>query len=68
EAEARALANRPGAVGAGAGLGGAPLGGGTRGDEDAEHRRPDYLLETEDIWGDGVRVAPPVIGGDRPGM
>jgi hypothetical protein len=58
------LAGRPGAAGAAAGYG--PMGaGGTRGEEDAEHRRPDYLVETEDVWGDGTRVAPPVIG-ERP--
>jgi hypothetical protein len=37
-----------------------------RGKEDTEHRRPSYLIETEDIWGDGRRVVPPVIGADPP--
>ncbi|MGH3940667.1 MAG: hypothetical protein ACRDTG_18930 [Pseudonocardiaceae bacterium] len=54
----------------GAGLGGAfpPMAGAGRsgGEEDTERRRPSYLIETEDIWGDGCRVAPPVIGEDPP--
>ncbi|MGW0522699.1 hypothetical protein ACWDY5_35535, partial [Crossiella sp. NPDC003009] len=33
-----------------------------RGEEDKEHRRPEYLIETEDIFGDIRTVAPPVIG------
>jgi hypothetical protein len=41
-------------------------GGQSRGGEDSEHQRPSYLIETEDIWGDGRRVAPPVIGEDPP--
>ncbi len=56
--------------GASPGAGGAfpPMVGGGRGQgaEDTEHRRPSYLVETEDIWGDGRRVAPPVIGEDPP--
>lgn len=24
--------------------------------------RPSYLIEREDVWGDGTRVAPPAIG------
>ncbi|MGH3753955.1 MAG: hypothetical protein ACRDRP_14905 [Pseudonocardiaceae bacterium] len=56
--------------GGGPGAGGAlpPMVGGGRGQgaEDTEHRRPSYLVETEDIWGDGRRVAPPVIGEDPP--
>lgn len=54
---------RPGAGAGGLGPFGPAAG---RGEDDAEHRRPDYLVETEDVWGDGTRVAPPVIG-DRPG-
>ena len=58
------------ASGSGPGAGGAfpPMvsGGQGRGKEDTEHRRPSYLIETEDIWGDGRRVAPPVIGEDPP--
>jgi len=57
------LAGRPGGPGAGAGYG--PMGAGRRGEDDTEHKRADYLVETEDVWGDGTRVAPPVIG-DRP--
>ncbi|MGO1054577.1 hypothetical protein [Crossiella sp. CA198] len=52
-------AARPGAPG----LSGVPVGGaGARGDEDAEHERPSYLLETEDVFGDTRYAAPPVIG------
>ena len=58
------------AAGRGLGAGGAipPMVGGAqgRGKEDSEHRRPSYLIETEDIWGDGRRVVPPVIGADPP--
>jgi hypothetical protein len=42
-----------------------PAGTAQRG-EDVEHRHPSYLVETEDIWGDGRHVAPPVIGEDPP--
>ncbi|HKR48825.1 MAG TPA: hypothetical protein VJT72_04445 [Pseudonocardiaceae bacterium] len=56
--------------GAGSEVGGAlpPMvgDGRDRGAEDTEHRRPSYLVETEDIWGDGRRVAPPIIGEDPP--
>lgn len=63
-----------GAGGAGAGgrgFGGAvaPFMGGAgrgRGGDDIEHQRPSYLVETDDIWGDGRKVAPPVIGEDPP--
>ncbi|MBP2475794.1 hypothetical protein JOF53_004666 [Crossiella equi] len=44
------------------GLGGGPMGAGGKKEEDKEHKRADYLQETEDVWGDGSRVAPPVIG------
>jgi hypothetical protein len=39
--------------------------GGARGggEDDEEHQRPDYLIETEDVFGDERKVAPPVIGG-----
>ncbi|WP_051764631.1 hypothetical protein [Saccharothrix syringae] len=59
----------PGAAGgrggAGAGMGGmgAGAGGGGRGEEDKEHKSASYLVETEDVFGDGTMVAPPVIGG-----
>jgi len=35
-----------------------------QGDEDKEHRRPSYLVEDDpdEIFGNGQRVAPPVIG------
>lgn len=46
----------------------APMTGAGRGvgGEDTERHRPSYLVETEDVWGDGRRVAPPVIGADPP--
>lgn len=45
-------------------MGGYPGGGGARrrGDDEEEAPVPDYLVETEDVWGDGVIAAPPVIG------
>ncbi|HEY0639843.1 MAG TPA: hypothetical protein VGD67_19535, partial [Pseudonocardiaceae bacterium] len=47
----------------GLGAGGLPVGGaGAQGEEDREHKRPSYLVESEDVWGDGSLVAPPVIG------
>jgi len=70
-----------GRVGAGLGLGAnaaaagrvgvgdlmAPLGGGRDKDgEDTQHRRPSYLIEMEDVFTDGRKVAPPVIGEDPP--
>jgi hypothetical protein len=50
-----------GAAGMGAGMG-AGAGRG-QGEEDKEHKAASYLQETEDIFGDGTMVAPPVIGG-----
>ncbi|MFB9904705.1 PPE domain-containing protein [Allokutzneria oryzae] len=38
------------------------VGASTRREEDREHRRADYLVETDDIFGDSFLVAPPVIG------
>ena len=37
---------------------------GNRNDEDeAEtYSRPEYLMETDDVWGDGSRVSPSVLG------
>lgn len=59
---AAGAAGRGGAAGMGAGgMGGA--GGKGQGDEDKEHKSASYLQETEDIFGDGTMVAPPVIGG-----
>jgi hypothetical protein len=37
-------------------------GAGRGGEEDKEHKSADYLIETEDVFGDGQMVAPPVIG------
>ena len=41
-----------------------PMGGaGRRGSGDEElDKRPDYLVETDDVWGDGRLAAPPVLG------
>lgn len=59
-----------GGRGGGGGLGGVPLAGaGTgrgQGGEDSEHRRPSYLIEMDDVFNDGRKVAPPVIGEDPP--
>ncbi len=56
--------------GAGAGAGNlmAPMGGAGRGKdgEDSEHRRPSYLIEMDDVFSDGRKVAPAVIGQDPP--
>ncbi|MBW4715749.1 hypothetical protein [Saccharothrix obliqua] len=59
-----------GAAGARGGMGGAGMGGGMgagagrgQGEEDKEHKSASYLVETEDVFGDGTMVAPPVIGG-----
>jgi hypothetical protein len=40
--------------------------GGKRG-EDSEHRRPSYLIEMDDVFADGHKVAPAVIGEDPAG-
>jgi hypothetical protein len=43
----------------------APMGGGLgKGGEDSEHRRPSYLIEMDDVFTDGRKVAPAVIGED----
>ncbi|HEY2764382.1 MAG TPA: hypothetical protein VGJ13_10280 [Pseudonocardiaceae bacterium] len=73
-AAAETAEGRMGAGGAAGGRGGAggageaPMGGaGGRGkDEDKEHRRPSYLIEMDDVFNDGRKVAPPVIGEDPP--
>ncbi|MEO7195822.1 MAG: PPE domain-containing protein [Pseudonocardiaceae bacterium] len=45
----------------------APMGGGRGpGGEDSEHRRPSYLIELDDVFADGRKVAPAVIGEDPP--
>jgi hypothetical protein len=47
----------------------APMGGGRgQGGEDSEHRRPSYLIEMDDIFTDGRKVAPAVIGENLPGQ
>ncbi|MGH3772803.1 MAG: hypothetical protein ACRDRW_15665 [Pseudonocardiaceae bacterium] len=57
---------RRGGASTGASSGFPPMAGTGRDEKDTEHRRPSYLIETEDIWGDGRHVAPPVIGEDPP--
>jgi hypothetical protein len=43
----------------------APMGAGPgRGGEDSEHQRPSYLIEMDDVFTDGRKVAPAVIGED----
>ncbi|HKR51021.1 MAG TPA: PPE domain-containing protein [Pseudonocardiaceae bacterium] len=41
-----------------------PISGRGKDGEDTEHRRPSYLIEMGDIFTDGRKVAPPVIGED----
>lgn len=53
-------AGKGGAAGAGAGGGHGQKG---EGEEDLEHKTADYLVETDDVFGDDRMVAPPVIGG-----
>lgn len=63
-AEEAAMAEDAAGRGGGA-AGGMPMGAGRggRGGEDGEHRRPSWLLETDDgIFGTDERTAPPVIG------
>ncbi|WP_267936182.1 PPE domain-containing protein [Saccharothrix sp. S26] len=58
-------AGGPGAAGrpGGPGLaGGAPGAHGGEGEDDLEHKAADYLVETNDVFGDDRLVAPPVIG------
>ncbi|MEU0877738.1 PPE domain-containing protein [Lentzea sp. NPDC005914] len=63
---------RGGAMGSGAGAGkGGAAGTGAggahgqkgEGEDDLEHKSADYLVETDDVFGDERMVAPPVIGG-----
>ncbi|MGI5504115.1 PPE domain-containing protein [Lentzea sp. CA-135723] len=58
---AGAGAGKAGAAGAG-GAGGAH-GQKGEGEDDIEHKAADYLVETDDVFGDERMVAPPVIGG-----
>jgi hypothetical protein len=56
---------RGGMGAAGGNAGGAGMGAGGRGgkkEEDKEHKRPTFLVETDDVFGDGQMVAPTVIG------
>jgi hypothetical protein len=64
--ESGAVRTGPGAAGAG-GRGGVngPAGAGGRraeDEEDDEHFAPDYLMETDEVFGDERRVSPTVIG------
>lgn len=54
-------AGRPGAGGPGM-AGGAAGAQGGNGEDDIEHKAADYLVETNDVFGDDRLVAPPVIG------
>lgn len=54
-------AGRPGAGGPGMAGGMAGAQGGN-GEDDIEHKVADYLVETNDVFGDDRLVAPPVIG------
>lgn len=74
-AAAEAAESRAGSLGRGTGVPAAgragsgemmtPMGAGRgKGGEDSEHRRPSYLIEMDDIFTDGRKVAPPVIGED----
>jgi len=66
--EGGVVRNAPGAAGAAGGRGGGvngPMGGGGRrgeGEDDDEHFAPDYLMETDDVFGDDRKIAPTVIG------
>jgi hypothetical protein len=66
--EGGVVRNGPGAAGAAGARGGGvngPMGAGGRraeGEDDDEHFAPDYLLETDDVFGDERRVSPTVIG------
>ncbi|AUS81774.1 hypothetical protein C1701_14995 [Actinoalloteichus sp. AHMU CJ021] len=56
-----------GAAGGGGGMaGGGARGRGGQGEDDGEHKRADYLLETDDVFGDGRLVAPSVLGDQPP--
>jgi hypothetical protein len=45
----------------------APVSAGSgRGRDDSEHQRPSYLIEMDDVFTDGRKVAPAVIGEDPP--
>ncbi|HEY7597469.1 MAG TPA: PPE domain-containing protein [Actinophytocola sp.] len=58
----------PGGAGARGGVNGPMGAGGRRADDEDDEERyaPDYLLETEDVFGDDRRVVPGVIGETAP--
>jgi hypothetical protein len=63
---AAGAAGRAGGAAGGMGAGGMGAGAARgQGDEDKEHKSAAYLVETEDVFGDGQLVAPPVIGDVR---
>jgi hypothetical protein len=47
-----------------AGIAGVPVGVRGQGDEDGEHKRPEYLIEpdAESMFGSDAMTSPPVIG------
>jgi hypothetical protein len=57
-AGARGGMGSAGAAGGQSGMGGR----GGKKEEDKEHKRPTFLVETDDVFGDGQMVAPTVIG------
>ncbi|MBB5954566.1 hypothetical protein FHS29_001136 [Saccharothrix tamanrassetensis] len=54
-------AGRPGGPGVG-GMGAGAGHGAGNGEDDVEHKAADFLVETDDVFGDDRLVAPPVIG------
>ncbi|HEV7649095.1 MAG TPA: hypothetical protein VGP26_13115 [Actinophytocola sp.] len=60
-----ATAEAAAARGRGGSVGGLPMGGGARRDDDAEHRRPEFLQEPDPdgLFDSDVLTAPAVIGG-----
>ena len=57
----------PGRAGAGHVGGFGPRPSSAAADIAEDHRRPSYLIEMDDVFADGRKVAPAVIGGDPPG-
>lgn len=53
---------RPGGVSPGGSHGMMPHGANSNRSEEEEHQRADYLQETDDVWGDGTKVSPAVLG------
>ncbi|APU12290.1 hypothetical protein [Actinoalloteichus fjordicus] len=55
-----------GGMGGGVAGGGGAGGRGGAGEEDKEHQRADYLIEMDDVFTDGTKVAPAVFGDEPP--